>query len=335
MNVNQNVLWRKESDPEHGLEFIILGYRDDAHSDNNLEAWITPSHGSNLCRFSVGGKNVIDFERELWSNSDYTGTPILYPTPNRVRDGVFRHQGQLYPQNKRGRRVVEHGLVHDEGWHCEAPTVLPDAITLKTWITFDAGSPLWEAFPFHHRLELVFALGRTGLQITYVLHNLGQTAIPFGFGLHPYFAKLSGEEETYISLPANQVMDMTADQLPTGRLIDVTDTIFDLRQGKPIGALDMDHVFTGVPAGRRAEIDYRTLGIRVSMDATPDFSHLVLYSPRGESYFCLEHYTCSTDAHNLYDQSFVAESGLRILPPGETATGSVSYRITKEAYIEN
>ena len=320
--------WRLEQ--SNDLEFVVLSCDAQSYAAGNQEAWIAPAWGSNLCQYRVDDQAIITFDPAILKCGDYTGTPVLYPTPNRVRNGIFRHQGQLYPQNKRGRQIVEHGLVHDEGWQSEPPTILSDAVALKTWITFDESSPLWEAFPFQHRLELVFTLRLAGIQITYNLHNLGRTAIPFGFGLHPYFAKLSGEEATFVSLPANQVMDTTGDFLPTGRLIDVTDTIYDLRQAKPIGALDMDHVFTGLCAGQSAEIGYRSLGIKVTMNATPDFSHLVLYSPRGENYFCLEHYTCSTDAHNLSDHGFIAESGLRLAPPGETTSGSVNYLVTKE-----
>lgn len=328
MNTPAQFHWRLEH--SNGLEFVVLRCETPSQAIASQEAWIAPARGSNLCQYRVGDQAIIIFDAATLKRSDYTGTPVLYPTPNRVRNGIFRYQGQLYPQTKRGREIIEHGLVHDEGWQYEPPTILSDAIALKTWITFDESSPLWEAFPFLHRLELVFTLGAAGIQITYHIHNQGQTAIPYGLGLHPYFAKLSGEEATFVSLPANQVMDTTADLLPTGRLIDVIDTLYDLRQAKPIGTLDMDHVFTSLCAGQNAEIDYRSQGLKVTMKATPDFSHLVLYSPRGESYFCLEHYTCSTDAHNLYDQDFVAESGLRLAAPGAITTGSVNYLVTKE-----
>jgi aldose 1-epimerase len=92
-----------------GLEAVVL-------SHGGLEAWIVPSHGSNLARFTVGDRAVIDFDPSLLSKHDYTGTPVLYPTPNRVRDGVFRWKGRDYRQLKRGQLIVEHGLAHGEPW---------------------------------------------------------------------------------------------------------------------------------------------------------------------------------------------------------------------------
>ncbi len=59
-----------------------------------MEARVVPAFGSNLCRFSVGGWNVIDFSLPLLLAHDYTGTPVLYPTPNRVRNGFFTWRGR-------------------------------------------------------------------------------------------------------------------------------------------------------------------------------------------------------------------------------------------------
>lgn len=322
--------WRKEIDRQNNLEFVILGFQDGANGDRNLEAWIAPSHGSNLCRLSAAGKNIIDFEPELLAKSDFTGTPVLYPTPNRVRNGVFRYQGKAYAQVKRGVTIYEHGLVHNEPWQSQQPEVKAASVDLKTWIDFDKTSAVFEAFPFTHRLALEFCLTETGMKVTYTIENKDDQAIPFGFGLHPYFMKLSGDESTCVELPANYVMDYTSDCLPTGRLIKVAGTIYDLRQKIKIGALDLDHVFTGRVDGRCAQIYYATLGMRVKLVTTHDFSHLVLYSPRGAAYFCLENQTCSTDAHNLADRDFKTESGLKFVMPGKIQTGSVTYQITKE-----
>jgi aldose 1-epimerase len=227
--------------------------------------------------------------------------------------------------------VFEHGLVHDEPWDYEEPQVNSDSIRLKTWIDFGPASPMFEAFPFVHRLGLEFRLTRLGLQAVFEIDNRDSQAIPFGFGLHPYFMKLSGEEGTFVELPAEQVMEATADLLPTGRLIPVKEFKFDVRREVNIGRLNLDHIFTGVPAGQCAQINYASRGLRVRLATTGEFSHVVLYSPAGAGFFCLENQTCSADAHNLYDQGFREESGLRFVPAGGKAAGSVSYEIVRGA----
>ena len=286
-----------------------------------------PSHGSNLARFTVGGRAVIDFDPGLLSKHDYTGTPVLYPTPNRVRDGVFRWKGRDYRQLKRGELVVEHGLAHGEPWQCGQAACESSGVRLETWLDFQPGAAVFEAFPFPHRLSLEFRLNDHGLRVAYAIHNQGGEEIPFGFGLHPYFQKLDGEAGTLVQLPAEAVMEATPDLLPTGRLVEVGGTSFDLRRPAAVGSLDLDHVFTGIPAGGRARVEYRGLGLSVALEASEDFTHLVLYTPRGEGFFCLENQTCSTDAHNLFDRGFRQESGLKTVRPGETRRGSVTYAV--------
>ena len=94
-----------------GLDAVVL-------SCGSQEAWVVPSHGSNLARFTVGGEAIIDFDPALLLKHDFTGTPVLYPTPNRVRNGVFYWRGRDYRQVKRGTLIVEHGLAHSEAWQC-------------------------------------------------------------------------------------------------------------------------------------------------------------------------------------------------------------------------
>ena len=123
-------------------------------------------------------------------------------------------------------------------------------------------------------------------------------------------------------------MEATPDLLPTGRLIEVAGTPFDLRRLVCVGSLDLDHVFTRLEPGCYARVEYRGSGLAVDLEATDDFSHLVLYTPRGERFFCLENQTCSTDAHNLFARGFAGVSGLKTVAPGAARQGEVRYTVT-------
>jgi aldose 1-epimerase len=310
------------------LEPIVLRHDGGGDPRRGMEARIVPSCGSNLCRFSVGGQSIIDFEREVLLSHGFTGTPVLYPTPNRVRNASFTWKGKTYTQVKWGKPVLEHGLAHDEPWERGEPSADARCARVETWLVFQEGSPMFEAFPFPHRLGLELRLTDRGLTVTYTIRNEGAREIPFGFGLHPYFMKLSGEDQTFITLPARSVMVATADLLPTGKLDEVEGTAFDLRKPRSVGSLDLDHVFTTVMPGEHASVRYPTVGLEVTLEASPDFTHLVVYTPRGEKYFCVENQTCSTDAHNLFDRGFIRESGLKFVAPGATHTGSVTYAVS-------
>jgi aldose 1-epimerase len=306
---------------------VVLSHDGGGDAARAMEAWIIPAYGANLCRFTVGGRNLIDFDPALLLAHDFTGTPVLYPTPNRVRNGVFRWEGKDYGQYRNGKPVLEHGLVHTEAWEAGQPIADAAGARLEAWLDFTEGGPLFKSFPFPHRLALEFLLTARGITVTYSITNRGSRALPFGFGLHPYFMKVSGDEGTLVALPASAVMDATSDLLPTGRLVPVRGSIYDLRAPVAAGALDMDHVFTRLRRGAPARIQHRGIGISIELEATGDFTHLVLYTPRGEKYFCLENQTCSTDAHNLYARGFVSESGLKTVKPGAVHSGSVTYAI--------
>jgi aldose 1-epimerase len=270
---------------------------------------------------------VIDFDPALLAANDYTGTPVLYPTPNRVRDNRFTWKGRVYPQRRAGRDIGEHGLAHLEAWEHEPPAAGAGEARFAAWLDCLHGSPMFEAFPFPHRLGLAFTLTGRGIRVEYAIENRGVEELPFGFGLHPYFMKLDGEGGTFASLPAAAVMEATPDQLPTGRLIEVAGTALDLRRPVAVGTLDLDHVFTRVEPGRYARVEYRASRLAVDLEATVDFSHLVLYTPRGERFFCLENQTCSTDAHNLHARGLAELSGLKTVAPGAVHRGSVTYAV--------
>jgi len=65
------------------------------------------------------------------------------------------------------------------------------------------------------------------------------------------------------------------------------------------------------------------------MSASDDFTHLVVYTPKDAAWFCVENQTCSTDAHNLYDQGLKSESNLIVVEPGKTRSGYAEFQMSK------
>ncbi|MDD4796221.1 MAG: hypothetical protein PHO66_00440, partial [Eubacteriales bacterium] len=192
---------------QDGTPCLVLTYTDADDPRNNLQAWIAPGLGSNLFRFTYGGYALIDAGAAQLAKSGLPGTPVLYPTPNRVRDAQFTYRGRTYEQRKNGKPVLIHGLVMGEVWQYGNPFADDDGASACTWVDFTPDSTLYAAFPFDHRLALDFRLTAGGLSIAYRIENRDTREIPYGFGLHPFFSKLSGDTQTYISLPAAAVME--------------------------------------------------------------------------------------------------------------------------------
>jgi aldose 1-epimerase len=117
------------------------------------------------------------------------------------------------------------------------------------------------------------------------------------------------------------------DCMPTGELIEVNNTPYDLREPRPLEELNLDDVYWKMDAGKTASVKYLGWQKELRLRASDDFSHMVVYTPKHRPCFCLENQTCSTDAHNLYDQGKKDVSGLMILEAGQVHEGWVSFEI--------
>jgi len=323
-------------DDSLGSKVIELVYEEKECSERSISVSIVPDLGSNMFRFRVGEHNLIYCEEELLKRTDFTGNFVLWPFPNRISNKRYSYQGQDYSLEEvkrlQGNYVLVHGLVFDRPWHYEQPVVSADSASVTTYVEITPDSPYYESFPFESRLSLTYMLTKSGLRTTYRVQNTGASDLPFGFALHPYFPRLSGDQETLISLPADEVMEADDELLPTGRVFALDKlmyAMYDLRQPVPIGSLNLDHVYTGLHPHQSATIDYRQHHLQLHISATDDFTHIVLYTPPGKPFFCLEHQTCSTDAVNLHNQSPERQKMAHLLEvhPGEISTGSIDYTV--------
>jgi aldose 1-epimerase len=196
-----------------GLRIVSLSVDNE---NKNMEIWVFPSMGMNLCLFTINGKNKIDFD-ETCSKGSFYGTPLLYPTPNRVRDGVFTYKGKEYPQIKRGKRVLIHGLVRDETFSNISVNQDGNRIWVEGSIDFIPGSTVFEAFPFMHRFNVRYCLDENGLTFEYEINNYSDQCIPYGIALHPFFQRIDGDENTLIYVPFRKIYRNYENTLiPTG-----------------------------------------------------------------------------------------------------------------------
>lgn len=266
-----------------------------------------------------------------------SGFPILFPFPNRLRDGRFSWAGKDYqlPLNdpsgknaihgfacRRPWRVVDHGSDLSSAWltgefHCarDAPECLP----------------LW---PADHRLRVTYRLSDTGLRVDATADNPDRVPLPFGLGYHPYFRIPFGDagsaEDTSLDVGANSWWELE-EALPTGKRIPV-EGARDLRLATPFPQLHADDVYTDLDErGLRPWDGLRDSGclhgdkFGMQLLCSPDFRELVVFTPPHRQAVCLEPYTCVTDAINLQQRGIAA--GLRVLQPGERWQGVVECHV--------
>lgn len=329
-------------DKQRGFLTITLGYKD-IDPRKCIEAKIAPTEGSNLFSLKINDNDFLWYNPELPLADFVTGTPVLFPFPNRIEDAMWKWKGKAYLQKKNGIPIQLHSLVYNEKtWEHSDPVFEDQSVLLKTYINVDESHPIYKGYPFKFLLSLNFRITANKFTISYEVKNRDNKEMPFGFALHPYFAKLSGENGTLICVPFKYWYENRTDVdetflckrleeylqipniLPSGKLLSTDTEGKDLKNAVPVSSVNLDHVFTGLIEGKFPYIDYTSLRLRLHILSSNDFTHSVVYTPLKTPYFCIEPQTCSTDAVNLYE-SGIDNSNLIILYPGNEHIGYVDF----------
>jgi aldose 1-epimerase len=119
------------------------------------------------------------------------------------------------------------------------------------------------------------------------------------------------------------------ESLPTGDKKPVAGGL-DLNTPRRLSELHLDDVLTDLPAaplteGLRERAVLRDGGASLRLLWSDDFAEVVVFTPAHRHAFCVEPYTCTTDAIHLQAQGVAA--GWRVLPPGERWAGVVELRL--------
>lgn len=283
---------------------------------NEILAWVNVEDGFNLCFLQYEGQVIIKFQEERFRSGSMYGTPVLFPTPNRTKRNLFEFEGKRY-------KAIMHGVVRKQKFQIDSIAIHDNKAEILAFFHMDMDNLLYELFPFRCRLELKLTFEEKLITYQYTVLNQDDLNLPYGFALHPFFCL--SPEKTLISVNADSVMERNEAMLPSGTLFDVKDTAYDLNVSRRISDLHLDDVFTRLKEVPQVQIDTENLSIDIFMSKV--FSHLVVYTPPGAEFFCVEPQTCSTDAINLYTEGHVANSGLQILRPGESESGEVRFKL--------
>jgi aldose 1-epimerase len=173
-------------------------------------------------------------------------------------------------------------------------------------------------WPADFRIEVRYSLRGATLRADILIVNPSADALPWGLGTHPYFklplSAKSRSSRCLIEAPASQEWELI-DSLPTGRRLPISDAK-DLREGEYFDVLKLDDVLTGL--GSKPVVECGILdeqaGLQVMQRFPAEFRELVVYTPPNRDAFCLEPYTCVTDAVNLQPRGI--DAGWRVLEPG-------------------
>ncbi len=298
-----------------------------AGAGSRAEVW--PGLGGNCVSWQVGGRELLYSPplEQLADRPTRGGIPVLFPFPNRIRDGRFFWNGRVYqlPRNDPAQKNAIHGFTPRNPWRVTDHGEDGASAWLRAEFQISRDAPdVGDLWPTDGRLTLTITLTRNALQYTAVVEAPGRGPLPFGLGYHPYFAVTP---DCRVQTPAQARWELV-DTLPTGNRLPVSGAQ-DLRQPRLIADLSLDDVYTDFPDTppdadgliERGRVEYPDGGV-LRVRTAPAFRDLVLFIPPHRQAVCLEPYTCPTDAIHLQEREDV---GWQVLPPGGRWEGIVVY----------
>lgn len=309
-------------------DMVSMEFCDYDDLDRTLTVNIAPRAGSNMYSLRLGKDELL---RQAPCIKDLQkrncGTPVLYPTPGRLRNARFTFNGEKYviPPN-RGKHLL-HGLVYDAPWFITKPFLDDRGVQVTTYLDFAPDDKLYPLWPFRHRISLRYHLDENSVKVTFFLENKDTKPIPFSFGLHPFFNYHSSRASTFLCAPVKKRMKMR-DLIPDGQVEDMNDVSPDVRKPMALSGLFLNDVYLGLTREDKCWWESRERRIRCTLSASSEFTHLILYTEQPE-FFCIENLTSSPNAPNLYNKGLIDEAHLLIAEPGETKEMWVRYKVER------
>jgi aldose 1-epimerase len=267
--------------------------------------------GGGLREYAVGDRPVLDG----YGPGEMCGSgrgQTLIPWPNRLGGGRYTFAGQDHrlalTEPAKGNAI--HGLTRWANW-----TVAERAADRATMAYRLHPQP---GYPFQLDCTLEYALSDAGLAVRTTATNTGDDPCPYGTGAHPYLSPGRGTVDTVdtvsVRAPGTRYLPVDDAGLPTG-VEDVAGTPYDLRAGRSLAGLVLDHCYTGLERDADGLARVELAGVRLWLDA--GYPYLQLFTgdtiapERRRQGLAVEPMTCPPDA-------FRSGEGLHVLEPGRT-----------------
>ena len=281
-----------------------------ALATGRLGVELAPVSGGAVARFTVDGVDVLRPMAGADIASGKGNNAALYPLvpfSNRIRDGRLVFEGGQF-QLVRNWPGVGHPM-HGDGWAHGWDVVASDSKSAEiAYLHERAGEQ--GGWPFRYRARQHYRLDEDALAITISIENLEDRPVPAGIGLHPFF-----ERDPDSTLTCRTAFAWRADVevLPVERMPVPAD--WGLAAGRRPDSVALDNCFDGWDG--HATIAWPARRLRLDVEASTPFRHLVIYTPPGQSFFCVEPVSHAN-----------GQVGLAALDPGRTLSGTAVFRLS-------
>lgn len=276
---------------------------------------ILPEYGAIVLDLQLHGVSILDTyqtPQEVINNS-WAKNTVLYPFPNRLKDGTYDWGGQSYHffANESLTNTAIHGFGQDKPMKVTFLEV-EETTAAITCLYTDYGTH--EAYPFRFSVEMAFTLSdEKGFELQLTLRNHDEQVIPAGLGWHPYFT-IGPKADIYrLQMPECRLVGIDERMLPTGKTYEYD----DFSTLKPVGVTVLDNCFELPVQEGRAETT--VMGEKGTLHYWQEtgagkYNFLQVFIPPLRHCIALEPMTCAPDAFNN-------GTGLAQLEPGEKLSG--------------
>ncbi len=235
---------------------------------------------------------------------------VLAPWPNRVRDGLWHHQGHEHQLDLTEPELNNalHGLLRDRPYELVDHT--ESTVTLAATIFPTRG------YPFEIATTVRYVLGADGITVTHTLVNSGDETAPVAVGSHPYLRVGDvATDDLTVTVPAAVHIETDARLNPIGEIL-VDGTRYDLRGGVRIDGLAVDDPFGALEGDRSSRVTAPD-GRYTELWQGPEFAWTQVFVSRIFPRDGVLGSAIAIEPMSAPPNAFNSGQGLRWLEPGE------------------
>lgn len=240
----------------------------------------------------------------------------LAPYSNRLKDAKFNFLGETHQLKATSNDgSTQHGDVRGQHWQLINKTKTKLELSLDTR---DCGA---FNFPFPFIMSMIYELKANVLITRMQLTNVGQTPMPAGFGIHPYFNRhLAGSQEVRLEFKAEGHYEVDEHLIPTGKVPKPT-AEYAFKKARAVADFALNDLYRDW--SDLSLVWPNTASLKIYADAV--FKHLIVFT-HADGSLAVEPVSNATDGFNLMARGAEGH-GVRVLSPQESLSGSIFFEL--------
>ncbi len=278
---------------------------------------LRPDIGGAVVGWSFGGTELlrpISEEAVAAKSARKLGCFPLIPYSNRIGQATLAFGGASYPLRPDPQGAPH--AIHGNGWY--SPWRIGDRSESRLVLGLDhrADGDGARDWPFSFFAQQIFELRPDGLTVALTIVNRDDKPMPAGLGLHPYFRRSEGSR---FSFRARTVQLSGPDKLPSEEI--PVPAAWSFAEARSPAAVELDNCFGGWDGVAR--LTWPEDGLGLTITASEAFRHLVVYTPAGRDFFCVEPVSHANGAISRVEDA--GDHGARVLAAGDSFRGELRF----------